>query len=186
MNKNLALIVVMGFCAYARADGMTNTRQALDTVIRRLDIRRDLVGMYFNYGIRCATNSEYRALAVAVSNEWQSVLGNLSRCATNQLERLLVLGVRDQFDEDFFYDYVEGVFGQWQAGRVSTAELQWIRHSDKPGFDHLFERRYNVERARRLVAKFQESEPNNMHWQKVLSGEAYTNYLEEVAAGLWK
>jgi len=180
---SIAGLVLLGsVCCYA--DVVSDTRLALDQVMGRLDLRRNWAGVYMDYGIICSTNAEYRALAVTVSNQWQTVLGNLSRCATNQLERLLVLGVRDQFDETFFCDYVEGVFDLWQTGVVSKVELDWVRTGDRPGFGYFFERRYNVERVRRLVSRFREAEPNRSQWRRVLSGEAYTNYMENVEAGI--
>jgi len=108
----------------------------------------------------------------------------LPQCATNQFERLLVLGVRDQFDETFFCDYVEGVFDLWRTGAVSKIELDWVRSGDRPGFGYFFERRYSDDRVRRLVMRFRQAEPDNELWQQVLSGEAYTNYMEFVEAGM--
>ena len=118
------VVILFAFCACCRADVVSDIRHALDHVTCELDRKRNVVGQFFEYGIGCSTNGSYRMLSAAVSNEWESVLGNLSSCATNQIERLLVLGVRDQFGEDFYLDYLDGVFNLWLRGEVTNEEME--------------------------------------------------------------
>lgn len=183
-KKVMALIVLVG-CVSCNADVVLDTRHALDQVTSRLDLRRNLVGRYLDYGIDCVSNVEYLALATVVSNNWRAVLQNFPQCATNPLERLLVLGVRDRFGAEFYMDFIDELVAMKTNGVISAEEFSWTIYTEDVELEKYLERKYKQPRVRALVGRIKVAEPTNTHWDKVLSGVAYTNYLYQVRAGLW-
>ena len=136
-------------------------------------------------GISFATNAEYRSLAVVVSNDWRNVLANINMCATNQLERLLILGVRDQFDVGFYLDFLDTAVNMKTNNVISSRELEWVRRTNHPEMERYLVRHYSDLRVREVVLHLQVAEPSRMLWGRILSGEAYTNYLDQVEVGMW-
>lgn len=185
MNKNIVVLMSLVCCASCNADIISDTRGAIDQVTSRLDARRNLVGQYLDYGIDCASNVEYLALATIVSNNYQAVLRNFRQCATNQLERLLVLGVRNRFGAAFYMDFMDELVTLKTNGVISAQEFSWALYTEDVELEKYLERKYKQPRVRNLVGRIKVAEPMNAYWDKVLSGVAYTNYLDQVRAGLW-
>lgn len=129
----------------------------------------------------------YNTLACSVSNDWRTVLQKLDSVATNDLERLLVIGVCKYFDEDFYISYL-GVLSEMSTNnQISCSELSWAQSSTRYDLMSCLYRRYDEPATIDLVNKLIIAQPARTNrWNKILSGEAYTNYLEEVEAGLWQ
>lgn len=127
----------------------------------------------------------YHRRVSAVSNNWRSVLANLSLCATNQSERLLILGVRDRFGADFYMDFMDELVTMKTNGLIAAKEFSWARSTEDPELERYLDLKYRTPRVRALVERFKVAEPMNDVWDDVLSGVAYTNYLDEVEAGMW-
>ena len=129
----------------------------------------------------------YAGFASSISNCWREVLENFEVIATNRLERLLVLGVGKQYSEDFYIDYM-GVLSDMRTNSIITAkELEWAQASTRYDLMSCLIRRYHEPKVIDLVNKYKISMPTSSNrWNNILSGAAYTNYLEEVAAGLWQ
>ena len=132
-------------------------------------------------------NHSYRSFSDAVSNNWESTLSSLSVVATNNLERLLVLGVGKQYDEDFYVGYMEVLSDMRTNSMISAKEFTWARASTRHDLMSCLIRRYQEPKVRALLNKYKISIPAQTNrWDDILSGAAYTNYLEEVEAGLWQ
>ena len=133
------------------------------------------------------TNAEYRSFANAISCNWQSVLQCLDAVATNGMERLLVLGVGKQYGEDFYMDYIGELSDMRTNSLITANEFEWARASTRYELMSCLIRRYREPKVMGLLEKLKVSIPQNTdEWNKIISGEAYTNYLEEVSAGLWQ
>lgn len=187
MNKRAfgAVMLVASVFSLARADVISDVRAGIAQVIEELPVRRRHVGVLWNYDIVFATNSSYCALAAMVSNNWRVVLENLDRCATNQYERLLLLGTRDRFGADYYMDFMDALVDIRTNGQITAEEFSWTESTEVAGLERLLERDYCLPRVRALVGRFKIAEPNNSYWDEVLSGVAYSNYLGEVEAGVW-
>lgn len=144
--------------------------------------------MYEALNFECLrVKPEYGSFAVVVSNSWRDVMSNFATSATNTLERLLVLGVGKNYDEDFYMDYLSSVADLRTNGVITARELLWTRASTRRDLMSCFIRRYQEPRVRTIVDKMILAEPQHSnYWCRILSGSAYTNYLEEVEAGLWE
>lgn len=183
--KVLLAAVVMALPVGLLADSLQATRQLISRVISLLpEDDRDVDGI-LDSGISFATNAEYRSLAVVVSNDWRNVLANINLCATNQLERLLVFGVRDQFDVGFYLDFLDAAVSMKTNSVISSRELDWVRGTNHPEMERYLVRHYLDQRVREVVLHLQDAEPSRLLWGRILSGEAYTNYLDQVEAGMW-
>lgn len=129
----------------------------------------------------------YAGFASSISNCWREVLANFEAIATNNLERLLVLGVGKQYGEDFYIDYM-GVLSDLRTnGTITAKEFSWARASTRFDLQSCLFRRYQEPKVIELIDKYKAAMPGRTnYWDSVLSGAAYTNYLEEVEAGLWQ
>lgn len=181
----IAVVVVVGMSGRpVLGDFVSDTRTAVERVVEGLEHKNSAESRIWNYDIRSVETEAYLALARVVSNDWRSVLASLPLCATNQLERLLILGVRDRFGHDFYIDYLDVLVDMKTNGVISAQELGWAQDSEVPSFSQYFAVHYQDDRVRQLVRKFEIAEPGRDYWRKVLTGDAYTNYLLRVDAGL--
>ena len=129
----------------------------------------------------------YRDFAASISNDWLGVLQTLDMVATNNLERLFVLGVGKQYDEDFYIDYMDVLSDMKTNSLITAKEFNWARASTRYDLMSCLIRRYQEPKVIDLVNKYKISLPAQTNrWNAILSGAAYTNYLEEVEIGLWQ
>ena len=187
MNSKIFIcaLTLIATTLVASADIVDDVRTRIALMTAELPMRRKHSEMLWNYDIVFATNVSYCALAATVSNDWRNALANLALCATNQFERLLVLGVRDRFGADFYMDFMDELVTMKTNDLITAKEFSWARSTEVPELERYLERRYQKPRVRTLVGRFKIAEPENPRWDDVLSGAAYTNYLDEVSAGLW-
>ena len=131
--------------------------------------------------------SAYRRFALVVSNNWSNAILHLSELSTNDFERLLMLGAGKSYDEDFYIDYIDTIATMTTNNIVSARELSWARASKRFDLNSCLIRRYQEPKVVELVNKLNVVMPQQeSRWNDILSGAAYTNYLEEVAMGLWQ
>ena len=187
MNSKTFILVLTLAAALpvASADTVDDVRTRIAQVATELPVRRKHPEMLWNYDIVFATNASYSALAITVSNDWRNALANLALCATNQFERLLVLGVRDRFGAEFYVEFMDELVTLRTNDLITAKEFSWARSTEVPELERCLERQYQDPRVRALVERFKIAEPANPRWDDVLSGVAYTNYLQEVSAGVW-
>lgn len=133
------------------------------------------------------TTPSYSHFADAVSNCWGDVLADFGNVATNDFERLLLLGVGKHYGEDYYMDYLSGLADLRTNNVITAKEFTWARISTRHDLRSCFFRRYQESHVRGIVEKMILAEPQRTNfWNCVLTGDAYTNYLEEVEAGLWQ
>lgn len=136
----------------------------------------------FDQFMRCAP---YQEFARAISNNWQSVLTSFSAVGTNEAERIALVGVGKSFGEDFYIAYGITLANLYQEHIVTSNELEWYIASRLISLDTCLIRRYQEPQVTNFVSKLKVAFPARSTWDRILSGAAYTNYLEEVEAGLW-
>lgn len=132
-------------------------------------------------------NKEYMSFAQMVSNDYKNVFANVNSIATNQAERLLVFGVGWQFDEEFYIDCLEELADLGLKGEVTASEVEWYRYlSFNSKYTNILRVRYKEHRIIELVKKLMQVEPEKKkYYEKILTGESYEEYLEEMKARLW-
>lgn len=172
------------FHVYA-TNSPSDVKSAIMTLEERLPSDKKNVPVILDCGILFATNAEYDVLSRSVSNDWQNVLGNLDRYATNRFQRLAILSVRDRFGADFYIDFMNKLVDLRTNGVLSAEELDWAMYTTDPELENYFERKYRENKVRALAVRFRDVGIHTNYWNGILSGSAYTNYIDEVGAGMW-
>ena len=185
-KKALVLLVLANICCFAAADTQDTVRERLAAVHKQIPSRRleGIVGEVLNFE-SFGRYTSYQDFAVAVSNDWRSVLGSFNAITTNKVDRLLLLGVGKQFDEDFYIDYISELCVLCTNNIITSGEMDWAITSTRYDLQSCFIRRYKESKIIALLNSLKSVFPNRLLWDRILSGERYTNYLHEVEAGLW-
>ena len=183
----VAMLGVVARLAWADANVASTIRAQFDNVYANMPSR------YLIYGVAEENIDElyrepaYASFADAVTNNWREVLANLGQVATNNLERLLIIGVGLHYDEDFYLDYCSVLCDMHTNGVITADELLNGQASHRYDLNSCLIRRYQEPKVIELIDKCKAAMPDQTnYWDNVLSGAAYTNYLEEVEAGLWQ
>lgn len=171
----------------SRVDSLREQLRLAKTDIPADILRPAVLGEPMNFVGFSEKYDSYAAFSHSVSNCWREALENFEVIATNTVDRFLLLGVGEQFGEDFYIDYMNGVADLNTNGVITVSELNWIAWPPQPNLLTCIRRRYREPKVIMLVDKYKISMPQKTnYWNDILSGAAYTNYLEEVAAGLWQ
>ncbi len=167
------------------AGSIKELRDAFDAY-KRTEKERviDIIGLQ-EWGI--SPNKEYMNFAQMVSNDYKNVFANVNSIATNQAERLLVFGVGWQFDEEFYIACLEELADLGLKGEVTASEVEWYRiTSYNAKYINILRVRYKEPRIIELVKKLMQVEPKaKKYYEKILTGESYQEYLQEMKARLW-
>ncbi|MBR1871288.1 MAG: hypothetical protein IJ802_05625, partial [Kiritimatiellae bacterium] len=115
------------------------------------------------------------------------VLANIGTVATNNLERQLILGVGLQYGEDFYIDFCMELCDAHTIGAITPQEMERAMTPKRHDLNSCLIRRYQEPKVVELVNKLKIAMPQQeSRWNDILSGAAYTNYLEKVAMWLWQ
>lgn len=167
------------------ATGSSPARISLDLLERRVSPRKLRLGalaevLNFNDGL--SRTEEYRAFANdIVTNDWRSVLAGIGEIATNDVERLLIIGTGRTSDENLYIDYLDLLSTLKTNGVISARELEWFEASSQDDQMTCLARRHTEQKVRRLVEKLRIALPDAEAWNDILSGLAYTNLLENAS-----
>ena len=181
------MVCALAICAGAETDPATRIRMQFDNIHDKLPAK------YLVYGVLEETIDElykeptYAVFADVVTNDWAFALANLGQIATNDVERLLILGVGLHYDENFYLDFFSTLCDMRTNGLITAEEFisGWASH--RHDLNSCLIRRYQEPKVVELVNKLKIAMPQQeSRWNDILSGAAYTNYLEEVAIGLWQ
>lgn len=190
MKRNVVtLFLSIGIVSSVASSDLTQVRNRIgDVGLFCLSNRWDYLVINDAMNFECLNKTVvYASLADAISNDWREVLGHFSEVATNNLERLFVLGVGKQYGEDFYIDYMDALSDMATNNLITAKELEWAKATTRYDLMSCLYRHYQDPRVITLVNKYKVALPlQTNHWNDILSGVAYTNYLEEAAAGLWQ
>lgn len=183
--KYTLMCVILLLSVPVCASTIKEMRDSLDTYIKtKRDGRISLAGLE-DSGI--SPNKEYMNFAQMVSNDYKNVFANVNSIATNQAERLLVFGVGWQFDEEFYIACLEELADLGLKGEVTASEVKWYRYLNfNSRYTNILRVRYKEPRIIELVKKLMQIEPKaKKYYEKILTGESYQEYLQEMKARLW-
>lgn len=193
INKILVLIIGVLFvdiCALG-SESVTNeldrVRDALCNVIRDVYPDPYAHNTVLEYGVCDVENPTYREFAAEVAACYEDVLMHLDACATRQVERLLILSVRDQFDDRFYISFCNRVADLATKGIVTRDELLWTVFPVGSAYERYLVRSYRDPATRMLLKKLQRVDgASGEYYKEVLSGKAYKEYVKQVESGLIK
>ena len=126
---------------------------------------------------RMSSEAAYQSFAVAVSNDWHSIVSHLDDYATNQWERLVTIGVGKTFDENFYISAcTHGVMLKSQ-GALAMNELEFLLVSSRTNINTCVVRRFRDPMVTNLIARLRLEFPDDGYWDSVLSGAIWTNRM---------
>ena len=187
MNRYLFALIAMEAVTLGAGE-LPGVRAALNAYERSVDsvcLQASYLNDALNFNLGISQSLQYKTFAIAVSNDWRTVLSNMNSIATNSAERLLILGTGRVFDENRYIDYLDVLATMRTNGVISAAELKWFEATSRYDQMSCIIRRYRQSNVSNLVEKLKIALPRTNYWDDILSGAAYTNYLEEARAGLW-
>ena len=170
---------------FATTNVTTTVRAKLDDLTSTLPPKsnqREYVEEMMSFGSFHA-RPVYESLAEVVSNDWREVLSNLGCIATNDSERLLILGVGTHYTEDFYLGFLDVLCDMRTNNAITVRELHDAMASHRADIDSCLARRYQETNVVALLNKLKIADGDSAGWDYYLSGMAYTNYIDMVGSG---
>ena len=198
INKRFLISLVLlatagglGVCAHAEVadtNGVLQVRSAIAAVVNVLPSRRCGTCTYLKeFGFRKREFAEYRNLATAVSNNYAIVFSNFGSCATNDLERMVLLSAGWAYDDDYYMKWYSNLLDAAEAGVVSRAEVKWFNEgSGNERRMNLLAIKYDEPGVSNIVYKLQNVTGDTNLCRRILSGESknlYLQYFAEMSCG---
>ena len=189
MNSRNALLMllVVSLATLVLADGFDtqSVRDKLDQYIASIGDHKCSESEIYEWGI--VTNSQYMMFSNSVTNQLMNVLTNISSVATNSAEKLLVLGVGEMYDSDYYIEFYSRIAELAIQGLYSRREVKWLSIPHGAQHWNSVRIRYRENAVSNLMHKIRLAVPE---WQnrcdEILSGVSYSNYVNEVNSGLWR
>ena len=103
--------------------------------------------------------------------------------ATNDSERLLILGVGTHYTEDFYLGFVDVLCDMRTNNAITVRELHDAMASHRADIDSCLARRYQETNVVALLNKLKIADGDSAGWDYYLSGMAYTNYIDMAGSG---
>jgi len=182
----LLMALLAGGTAWGSSNIVSDVRYALDGVTAAMpDDRRKTADYLYEFGYKYRSNPHYMTLATIVSNDLQAVNAVFSVCATNELDRLILLSTAWAFGDDYYLNCISNDLELVHAGVLSRREFLWVRKGSRS--THLLgliPMEYNRPGISNLVARMQQVIGETNYCQRILSGEARTdviNYIESMS-----
>ena len=173
--------------AWATSEGLVSrVRSVLTDVAAAMpDGRRRTPEYLYEFGYKYKSNPHYLSLSTIVSNNLETVGSNFEACATNELNRLLLLSTAWAFDGDYYLQCLSNDLELVDAGILSKREFLWTRRASRNvsllGFIPL---NYNCPGVSNLVLRMQQVTGDTNYCQRILSGAARVdviNYMGSMA-----
>ena len=160
-------------------------RSVLDQYVNSVKKASMRVETIRNVGVADAGGQAYLELCGAVSNSADVVFRDLPSVTTNAAERLVLMSTAWRYDEDYYLHIYSLLAEMALSNRVSKAELEWYGLPERNDLTNCIRCRYREPAVANLALRISQVTGDTNFYQTIISGAAYTNYLEEVSAGLW-
>lgn len=175
--------LAIGACPSESVEGV---RQAIENVVSNLPQRAGGSLLHMKeFGFRNRKTAEYAALAQAVSNAEEKAWVEINNCATNELERMILLSAGWAYDDDYYLKCYSNVLALAEAGVLNLGEVRWFGEGSRNERRmNLLALRYDMPGISNLVFRLQAITGNTNYCQKILSGESkrlYLQYTEEMS-----
>ena len=130
------------------------------------------------FGLPNAVKPSLHMLGMAISNCAATAYGSFPQIATNDMERLMFLASAWRLGDDYYLDCLSRNIGLAQAGEISSAELRWflMGHRNRHLW-YILAAQYNRPGISNIVQRLIAYTGETNKYEKVLSGEAKTEYL---------
>ena len=185
ISKCATIILVMGFSCFAFCDDVTSNavsvvRMKIDNCVASLpnDGRGDPSYMR-EFGIPGEVRIPENELGLTVSNNIDVAYVNFSILATNLVERRLLLASAWRLGDDFYLDCLSRNVDLAVAGVITADDLEWYMRGHRTRrLTYMLAAQYDRPGVSNLVLRLMSYTGETNKYEKVLSGEAKTEYLE--------
>lgn len=164
----------------SESNAISDVRSALAAAVNGLQPKRSGVCKYMQeVGFRNRGSAEYESLAIVVSNHFETVVSNFCICATNDLERMVLMSAGWFCDDDYYLRWYSSLVDLAVDGVVSSAEIKW--YGEGSGDErrmNILALKYDSPGVSNLVRKLQGITGDTNYCQRILSGEARRLYLQ--------
>lgn len=125
------------------------------------------------FGIRYRSPNNYNKLVQDVSNNFSYVMSRFDMCATNGIQRLILLSVGWSAGDENYLNCLSNAVELAVLGKISKKELRWYQEGSKR-YEHFFALANNYDKpgVSNLVLRLQQCIGETNRCQKILSGEA--------------
>jgi len=180
------MALLAGGTVWGSSNIVSEVRYALADVTAAMpDGRRKTVDYLYEFGYKYKSNPHYVTLATIVSNDLQAVNADFGACATNELNRLILLSTAWAFGDDYYLNCISNDLELVEAGVLSRREFLWVRKGSRSAhLLGLIPMEYNRPGVSNLVLRMQQVIGETNYCQRILSGEARTdtiNYIESMS-----
>ena len=173
-----------------RADNVCNLiRTHLDDIVRQagegdLDELNMLGGVF---DLRFSPE-RYQPLATSISNSWQTVLPMMNSIASNRIERLLLMNTGWWNGESSYCGYMSMLSDLVASNQLDIVELKAFEKAawNRPGVATSLSRRHSEVEVVNIVDKMRNVGFDTNYCSRIISGEIYSNYVNQVEDGLWR
>lgn len=180
----VVMFVVIAKCSCFAVDGsgLLQVRSAMDALFASGFERRAEVLM--DRGFPSCDRQAHTNLALAVSNSYDSVFANFDLCATNQLERYVLMSCGWCFGPRYFWMFLDSMIDQRMAGNVSDYDVLWFvgQKNFNSGVPYLLQDTEDYAVSNILNRLMVVSSISN-YCERIKSGQAlreYNEYMQEL------
>ena len=166
---------------WATSEGLVpRVRNALADVATAMpDGRRKTPEYLYEFGYKYKSNPHYISLSAIVSNNFETVYSNFNACATNELNRLLLLSTAWAFDGGYYLQCLSNDLELVDAGVLSRREFLWTRRASRSvSLLGAIPMNYNRPGVSNLVLRMQQVIGETNYCQRILSGAARADVID--------
>ena len=189
MMQMLVLVMICGIAHGVSQDLVAQVRQPLLEVMDGLGRNRLRPLLLLNDwgGLGVVTNAAFVNLSRVVTNRWNEVLAAMPEIATDQAERLVVMGAGVVVGEERYLGSVSAVADMVMSNKLTVTELQFYRTQCSIA-DHYaassLARRFQEPAVSNLIMKLEAAGAYQQGVSHIFSGEGKELYLDAVHEGL--
>ena len=173
-------IPCFAFCDGATSNILSFVRMKVDNCIAALpDDGRGDPSYMREFGMPGELKLPENELGISVSNNINVVYGNFSILATNVVERRLLLASAWRLGDDFYLDCLSRNVDLAIAGVITAEDLEWYMRGHRTrSLTYMLAAQYDRPGVSNIVLRLMSYTGETNKYEKVLSGEAKTEYLE--------
>lgn len=178
MNKGLFLSLTLTCnCVVTFGGELSQVRSSMDALFNSgFECRTEVL---MDRGFQPCDRQAYTNLAIAVSNNYDSVFSNFCLCATNQLERYALMSCGWCFGPRYFWTFLDSLLDQRIAGAVSDYDVLWFvgEKNFNSGVPYLLQLT-DDSAVSNTLDKLTIVAPLSNYCERIRSGEALREYNE--------
>ena len=175
-----ASLSLFAFCNEATSNIILSVRMKVDNCVAALpNWPRGCPSYMREFGMPSELKLPENELGMSVSNSIDVVYTNFSVLATNVVERRLLLASAWRLGDGFYLDCLSRNVDLAIAGVITAEDLEWYMRGHRTRrLTYMLAAQYDKPGVSNIVLRLMADTRETNKYEKVLSGEAKTEYLE--------